>query len=412
MANAVGAGERGNRRQMRDEDHTRGMGTVPSVSEARLVSVLDTAVDGIVVMDDHARIILFNKACETLFGYSAEEVRGRNVKVLMPSDYADAHDGYLKHYLETGEKRIIGIGREVRGRHRDGTVFPIELSVGETATPEGRQFIGILRDLRHRKAVEKRLAEAQAQLVSMTRMSALDEMGAAIAHELNQPLTAIMLYLQAAKRKVAAGEDADAGLVTIVDKGVREAERASKIIQRMRQFVEKREPERRLVSVREMIAECLDLVTLGDTRNGILISADLSEELPDINVDPVQIQQVLVNLVRNAFEAVSKVDDKRVRITAEQDDQDVIIRVLDSGGGVPPEVVPSLFRAFSGSKRRGLGLGLTISRSIAQNHGGDLSVDPMGAGDGAAFVLRLPVDVPGEADAPSPDSESPDELTE
>lgn len=388
------------------EDHSRGMSVSPSVSEARLASVLGTAVDGIVVMDDAARIILFNKACETLFGYSAEEVRGKNVKMLMPADYAHEHDGYLSHYLETGEKRIIGIGREVRGRHSDGTEFPIELSVGEAATPEGRQFIGIMRDLRPRKAVERRLAEAQAQLVNMTRISALDEMGAAIAHELNQPLTAIMLYLQAARRKASAGGAPDEKLVEIVDKGVREAERASQIIQRMRGFVEKRDPERRPVSMAPLIRECLDLVMLGDAHSGVKISAEIPDDLPEISADPVQIQQVLVNLARNALEAVRECKRRVVRVRAFTDGPDMIVSVSDSGGGVPPEVVPNLFRAFSGVKRRGLGLGLTISRSIAQNHGGDLSVEPLGEDGGAVFVLRLPLDASAEETSAPADSQT------
>lgn len=384
------------------EEQTRSVSAVPSVSEARLESVLGTAVDGIVVMDDRARILLFNKACETLFGYTTEEVRGRNVKVLMPAEYAHAHDGYLNNYLETGEKRIIGIGREVRGMHRDGTEFPIELSVGEAATPEGRQFIGIIRDLRQRKAVERRLAEAQAQLVSVTRISALDEMGAAIAHELNQPLTAIMLYLQAAKRKV--GDDhRDEKLVEIVDKGVREAERASQIIQRMRRFVEKRDPERRSVNVARLVNECLDLVTMGTDCSNIEIVNSVVDNLPDIAVDPVQIQQILINLIRNALDAVRQAPVKRVGVSAAVSGGDMLIRISDSGGGVPPEVVPTLFRAFSGAKKGGLGLGLTISRSIAQNHGGDLAVEPNGGEGGAAFVLRLPVDTPtrdGQAAGP------------
>ena len=388
------------------EDHSRGMSVSPSVSEARLASVLGTAVDGIVVMDDAARIILFNKACETLFGYSAEEVRGKNVKMLMPADYAHEHDGYLSHYLETGEKRIIGIGREVRGRHSDGTEFPIELSVGEAATPEGRQFIGIMRDLRPRKAVERRLAEAQAQLVNMTRISALDEMGAAIAHELNQPLTAIMLYLQAARRKASAGGAPDEKLVEIVDKGVREAERASQIIQRMRGFVEKRDPERRSVSMAPLIRECLDLVMLGDAHSGVKISAEIPDDLPEISADPVQIQQVLVNLARNALEAVRECKRRVVRVRAFTDGPDMIVSVSDSGGGVPPEVVPNLFRAFSGVKRRGLGLGLTISRSIAQNHGDDLSVEPLGEDGGAVFVLRLPLDASAEETSAPADSQT------
>ncbi len=373
------------------ENAERAGGAPPTVSEAQLLSVLDTAVDGIVVMDDRGRIILYNKACETLFGYTADEVRGKNVKVLMPADYARAHDGYVSNYLSTGEKKIIGIGREVRARHRDGTEFPIELSVGEAKTPDGRQFIGIMRDIRSRKQVERRVAELQSQLVSATRISALDEMGAAIAHELNQPLTAIMLYLQAAKRKVAA-ESNDGKLVEIVDKGVREAERASQIIQRMRRFVEKREPERRQVFVPRLIEESLELVQLGTAVDGLSVEIDVPEELPEISIDPVQIQQVLINLLRNAVQAMREASIRRIGVSAAAQDHDIVIRITDSGGGVPAEVVPTLFKAFSGQRKGGLGLGLAISRSIAQNHGGDLSVEPKGSELGAAFVLRLPID--------------------
>lgn len=366
------------------------MSTHPSVSDARLLSVLSTAVDGIVVMDDRARILLFNQACEKLFGYIAEETFGQNVKMLMPEEYARAHDGYLRHYLETGERRIIGIGREVRGRHRDGTEFPIELSVGEAHTAEGRQFIGIIRDLRPRKAVEKRLAQAQNQLISMTRISALDEMGAAISHELNQPLTAIMLYLQAIRRKAQAVPELDASLAAVIDKALNESERASQIIQRMRHFVEKKEPERRPVDVAELIDECMELVTLGNANVDVPVESDVADDLPRLHVDPVQIQQVLVNLLRNALEAVRTVDERWVRISAARDDGAIVITVADSGPGVPAEIVPNLFRAFSGSKRRGLGLGLAISRSIAQNHGGDLTVEH-DSGAGARFVLQLPL---------------------
>jgi two-component system sensor kinase FixL len=383
------------------ENAERNGAAPPTVSEAQLLSVLDTAVDGIVVMDDHGRIILYNKACETLFGYTADEVRGKNVKVLMPADYARAHDGYVSNYLSTGEKKIIGIGREVRARHRDGTEFPIELSVGEARTPDGRQFIGIMRDIRSRRQVERRVAELQSQLVSATRISALDEMGAAIAHELNQPLTAIMLYLQAAKRKVSS-ESNDGKLIEIVDKGVREAERASQIIQRMRRFVEKREPERRQVFVPRLIEESLELVRLGTAVDGLTVELDVPEDLPEISIDPVQIQQVLINLLRNALQAVREVSIRRIGISAEAQDSDIVIRIKDSGGGVPAEVVPTLFKAFSGQRKGGLGLGLAISRSIAQNHGGDLSVEPKGSELGAAFVLRLPIDT---TEAPSQDEE-------
>ncbi|MGA7426152.1 MAG: PAS domain S-box protein, partial [Rhodoplanes sp.] len=175
----------------------------PTISDAQLLSVLDTAADGIIIIDARGVVITFNKACERLFGYSAAEVIGQNVKMIMPSDLARVHDNYINNYLTTGERKIIGIGREVKGQHRDGTLIPVHLSVGEASTSAGRQFIGILRDLRARNESEQRLNQLQTDLVRMARVSAIDEMGAALAHELNQPLTALMLYLQAVERACA-----------------------------------------------------------------------------------------------------------------------------------------------------------------------------------------------------------------
>ena len=366
----------------------------PTVSEARLLSVLDTAVDGIVVIDDRARVLVFNKACEVLFGYPAASVVGRNISVLMPPEFSSGHDAAVGHYLATGEKRIIGIGREVRARHADGTVFPIELSVGEARTPEGPQFIGIIRDLRPRKQVEQRLAQLQAQLVQMARVNAMDEMGAAIAHELNQPLTAVMLYLQALSRKLKTSEAGiDPAMVEILGKASREAERAGSIIQRMRHFVEKREPERQPVDIRKLVDEALEVTLLGNDGAPVEVVRDEAPGLPLLDVDPVQIQQILINLARNAIEAVKHRDERWIRIAVHTGDGRLLVEIEDSGPGIAPETVRNLFKAFSTSKRTGLGLGLAISRSIAQNHGGDLLVEPGGGGRGATFVLSLPLGV-------------------
>lgn len=366
----------------------------PTVSEARLLSVLDTAVDGIIVIDERARLLVFNKACEHLFGLPANEVIGKNISILMPPEFSAEHDTYVSNYLRTGVQRIIGIGREVRGRHSDGTVFPIELSVGEASTPDGRQFIGIVRDLRPRKAVEQRLAELQSQLVKMARVNAMDEMGAAIAHELNQPLTAVLLYLQALARKLRTGETpVDAAQLEILAKASREAERAGSIIQKMRHFVEKREPDRQSVDILKLIDEALELTLLGHNGADIEMVRDEARDLPPIEVDPVQIQQVLINLVRNAVEAVRGRDERWIRIAVRAADSRLLIEIEDSGAGIPKETSRDLFKAFSSSKKSGLGLGLAISRSIAQNHGGDLLVEPGGAGRGATFVLTLPLDV-------------------
>ncbi len=366
----------------------------PIVNEARLHSVLDTAADGIVVMDANATVLVYNKACEKVFGYRSAEVVGNNIKMLMPHDFASEHDGYVRHYLDTGERRIIGIGREVRGQHADGTVFPLELSVGEAHTPDGRQFIGIVRDIRSRKAVEQRMNMLQNQLVNMARVQAIDEMGAAIAHELNQPLTALMLYLQAIVRKTAApGENRQLTpeLIAILKKALHEAERAGGIIQRMRQSVERREPERQPVDLNALIDEALDLTCLGHDIEGLEIIRELEVDLAPVDVDPIPISQVLVNLIRNAMEAVRKSKRRQICLRSRLGPDTVSVSVSDSGPGIPTEALSGLFKAFSSTKRSGLGLGLMISRSIAQNHGGDLTVDGGGDGQGATFTLSLPL---------------------
>src|SRR5262245_15648019 len=317
---------------------------------------------------------------------------GRNVDIIMPAEFAKEHDRYVADYTRTGVKRIIGIGREVKGRHRDGTVFPIELSVSEAHTPDGRQFVGIVRDMRARKGEETRLNQLQADLGHMARVSAMDEMGAALAHELNQPLTAVMLYLQAIKR--AHDSDPGRGILSetarvIFEKALREAERAGNIIQRMRYFVEKREPRRRFLDLNPLVDDAVELTLLGSPP-GAQIARSLAPDLAPVAVDPVQIQQVVVNLLRNALDAVSVNPAPEVLVSTRMRDDTVELTVCDNGPGISPEALPYLFKAFASSKSSGLGLGLAISRTIAQTHGGDLTVDPGGHGRGACFTLHLP----------------------
>lgn len=370
-----------------------------TVSEARFASVLDTAADGIIVIDETGIVLAFNKSCEQLFGYAAAEVIGLNVKAIMPPNYAAEHDHYISHYKRTGEKRIIGIGREVAGLHRDGTVFPVELSVGEAVSEDGRQFIGILRDLRPRKQFEQRLSSLQAQIVHMTRLSAMDEMGAAMAHELNQPLTALMLYLQAVMRplRAADGPVPKEKVVGIMEKALAEAERAGGIIQRMRQMVEKREPERSHVDLRAVVDEAVDLTDFVAQGSTVQIRRAYGKASLMVDVDPIQIQQIAINLLKNAVEVARESRGRWVEVTLSTDGPHALMRVTDSGAGISEEAALSLFRTFSTTKKSGMGLGLAISRSIAQNHGGDLSVDPGGSGRGATFTLTLPLGDQGGA---------------
>jgi two-component system sensor kinase FixL len=368
-----------------------------TVSDVQLASVLDTAVDGIIVIDDNAMILMFNKACERMFGYQAAEVVGRNVAMLMPPEEAARHDQYVEAYKTTGQRRIIGNGREVCGRRNDGSLFPVELSVGEAITPAGRQFIGILRDIAARVDDERRVNELQADLIRLARISALDEMGLALAHELNQPLTAIMLYLQAAAREFACDQRPGTEHAhAILEKARREAHRAGSIIQRLRQLTEKRAPERRSVDLNAIVEDAVDLTLIGHDRS-VRMVRDYREDLPSIVVDQVQIQQVIVNLVRNAFEAVRERRDAEIVVSTLPEERHVLISVSDNGPGIPPERHADLFRAFKTGKQSGMGLGLAISRTIVQSHGGELLVDPGGSGRGARFVVRLPL--PGDNEA-------------
>jgi two-component system sensor kinase FixL len=357
--------------------------------------VLETAAEGIIIIDERARVLMFNKACEWLFGYTAAQVLGTDVRAILPPEDADRQGFHIWDFSRAGVRKTAGAGKEVKGRHRDGTTFPVELSVGEAMTPDGRQFIGILRDLRLRRESEQRLNQLQADLLRMARISAMDQMGAALAHELNQPLTALMLYLQSIDRASAQHPDGGAlslSVVAILDKALHEAERAGNIIQRMRRFVEKRDPVRRLVDLTSLIDDAVELTLLGN-RPGTKITRELTPNLP-VFVDPVQIQQVVVNLVRNALDAVKEQEAPDVRIRTGKADDMVVLKVQDNGPGIPKTALPYLFKAFSTSKGSGLGLGLVISRTIAQNHGGDLTVDPGGKGKGAAFTLHLPASSP------------------
>ncbi|MCB1475443.1 MAG: PAS domain S-box protein [Rhodobiaceae bacterium] len=364
-----------------------------AVSKARLASVLDTAVQGIIVIDQRGKILVYNKACEAMFGYTAEDALGQNVRMIMTAADREAHDTYISDYLDTGERKIIGIGRAVEGRHKDGTEFPLELSVGEAGTPDGRQFIGILRDLREQRASETRIKELQDQLIHIARVNALDEMGAALAHELNQPLTALTLYLQAGLRALdrsSSEASAQAVLREICDKALRESGRAGDIIQRIRRFVEKRETEKRPVSLATTAREATEFANIGKLSQKVEWHGEVEPDLPDVLVDPVQIQQIIVNLVRNALEAVAGKQRRIIRTRIFRSGDRVVYSICDNGPGIAPEIIPDLFHAFATSKSNGMGLGLAISRSIAQNHGGELEVEPGGNGRGATFSLYLP----------------------
>ena len=364
------------------------------VAEARAAhveSILNSVPDAMIVIDERGRMQSFSAAAERLFGYSAAEVRGENVKLLMPKPYREDHDGYLNRYIRTGERRIIGIGRVVVGQRRDGSTFPMELAVGEMNVRDQRFFTGFIRDLTERQQTEARLQELQAELVHISRLTAMGEMASALAHELNQPLSAIANYMKGSSRLLEAStEPRAADLRDAMDKAAQQALRAGDIIRRLRAFVARGETERRVEDVKKLIEEASALALVGAKDKGIHVRFAFAPGVDFVLADKVQIQQVLLNLIRNAIEAMEDAPKRELVISATTAPADMIeISVADTGSGISPEISAELFQPFVTSKRHGMGVGLSISRTIIEAHGGAIAPRP-NPGGGTVFTFTLP----------------------
>ena len=483
-----------------------------------LAALLATAVDGIIVIDPAGRIWLYNQACERLFGYPGSEVVGQNVKMLMPEPYRQEHDGYIANYNHTGERRIIGIGREVVGRRKDGSTFPMYLSVGEGGPAGQRFFVGIIHDLsalrweteqregadrllaqivqssedaiasvaldgtitswnaaaeriygfspseaigrhislilppdrrseedeiivqlragrnmehyetvrRHknghdvlvslsvapildasgamigasktardvteRKRAGERVLAMQNELAHVGRLSAMGQMSAAIAHELNQPLTAVANYANAAQRLLQSENPEPRQLQSAreaMEKAVTQTLRAGTIIRYLRDFVEKRESRKIPEDMNEIIREAVSLGMVGHSHSNVKLTLALHPALPSVPVDKVQIQQVLLNLVRNAMEAMAEAEKRELTISSDTVPDGLRVTVQDSGPGLAPQVAARLFQPFVTTKPDGMGIGLKICQSIIEGHGG--TIVAQAGNPGAVFVIHLPL---------------------
>ena len=359
--------------------------------EKRLRSMTQTAPDAIVVIDETGVIDTVNPATERLFGYSRAELVGENVKILMPSPYREAHDAHLTRYRETGEKRVIGIGRVVVGRRKDGTTFPARLAIGEIALDQGRLFTGFIHDITEREHIQRRAGVLQQELMHASRLSAMGEMASGIAHELNQPLTAIMNYARAARRHLDRTEPDTAPIADLVDKAGQQAERAAEIIKRLRRFIKQDESERRLEPINAVVEEAAALALIGASDHHIELIFDLNDSLPPVLIDRIEVQQVVLNILRNAIEAFEGPGERKIRVsTGAVGSEKVRVDIRDNGPGLAPEIADDPFRPFQTTKEDGLGIGLAISRTIIDAHGGRLWAKNLPEG-GAAFCFSLPV---------------------
>ncbi|MFT4026203.1 MAG: PAS domain S-box protein [Novosphingobium sp.] len=357
--------------------------------EAHLRSILETIPDAMIVIDGRGAILSFSTAAEQMFGYREDEVLGENVSVLMPSPDREQHDRYIGDYLDTGERKIIGIGRVTTARQRDGATFPIHLHVGEALIDGQRVFTGFIRDLTERQQTELRLHDLQSQLAHVSRVTAMGTLATSIAHELNQPLTAVANYVETARDLLA---DPSPETLEIVREALTECAeqsvRAGQIVRRLRDFISRGESERRVESLSRVVNEASALALVDAGVRASEVELRLDRKADKVLIDRIQVQQVLLNLIRNAIEAMAESKVRRLRIVSRGEGDEVHVTIEDSGPGLAPEVAAQLFQPFVSTKASGMGLGLSICQTIVAGHGGRIWADSAAIG-GTAFHFTL-----------------------
>ena len=344
-------------------------------SEERYRSIIESAVDAILVIDRFGRIEEFNTAAERMFGFALQEVIGRNVHMLMPQPYRDEHDGYMGRYLATGEKRIIGIGREVTGRRKDGTTFPLHLSVGEMLIDGEPKFTGILHDLSARVQLESQLREQAA----LTR---LGEMAAVVAHEVKNPLTGIRGAVQIIGSRLPAGSrDAE-----VIKEIVSRIDALNALMKDLLLFARPPQPRMASVDPVPILEMVVDLVGQDPGARGVPI--DVDGDCPKIRADAELLKLIMQNLLLNAVHASQ--GKGRIRVEVRATDAMCTIAVADTGPGIPPEVREKLFTPFFTTKSRGTGLGLSTAKRFVEAQGGSIAIECPAAG-GTVVAIQLPL---------------------
>ncbi len=364
---------------------------------ASLEALLNAAVDSIIIIDEEGTILLFNPAAESIFGYASVEVIGKNVTTLMPQPYRDQHDGFLKRFRETGKASIIGLGREVVGLKSDGERFPIFLSVGEIAGGSKERYVGLIRDLSEQRRIEDTVRELESRLAHADRLVTLGELTAGIAHEINQPLTAIAAYADAGHRLLTTGNPvSDDEIKDICKRVAKQARRAGAVVSHLRKLASRGNAVKALCRIKPVVQNVLMLFEYDIRQSRVTLKTDIERKLPEVFIDDIQIQQVLVNLIKNSIDALREAGtpDPEILVTAESAEREILVKVTDNGPGVDEELRSRLFEPFFTTKPHGVGLGLSICRNIANAHGGNLRHETPPEG-GCRFTLSLPLELIG-----------------
>ncbi len=357
--------------------------------EPLMRSILASVPDAMIVIDDTGQVLAFSAAAERLFGYQAKDMAGKNVSVLMTGADETHHDQYIKNYLSTGEKQIIGIGRIVAAKLANGKTIPVELKIGEAEIDGRRLFTGYIRDMSEQQANAHRLSQMQVELANFSRLSAVGTMASAMAHELNQPLTAVSNYLEAARDLL---ENADADTLAFIQEALDAASvqsiRAGQIVRRLRDYVSRGELDMRPVDLAEVMEDATSLAKVGIESQLARVIVRIPDDFPNVLADRLQLRQVIVNLVRNAIEALSSTTNPQIWVSAVTEDDLAFVTVEDNGPGFQGSGDASPFDAFNSSKPGGMGLGLSICQTIMEAHGTSITYQPSQRG-GATFQFSL-----------------------
>ncbi len=354
-----------------------------------LRSILETIPDALVVIDIEGRILMFSKAAEAMFGYTAKEVIGEDVAILIPDRDRDAHSRHMMNYRTTGETKMIGRKRRLIGQRKDGTEFPHSLQLAEAFGGGQRMIAGFVHELSAEEEKQAQLEELQRELAHISRVYEMGTLASTIAHELNQPLMAISNIVQTVADILQQAEPGDrASLAEALAQAGQETLRAGEILRRLRGFLSQGELEKTLEDPCKLAEDAVYFEAAAARFRDIICEVDCAPEMQRLLVDRVQIQQVILNLVKNAIQSVDK--NGKVTVRVEPEPEAVRFTVTDTGPGVPPERIERLFKPFSTTKRDGMGLGLPICRSIVEAHGGTIHYEPSSQG-GAVFVFTLPM---------------------
>ena len=356
-------------------------------------AILDAVVEAIITIDSEGTILSVNRATERMFEYATEELINQPVEILMPSPHRQAHTTYVTNYLQTRRRKIIGIGRELEGQTRNGRIFPIYLAISEIKTEDGMYFAGILRDLSEQKAAQAALLEERERLATAGRLTTMGEMTASIAHEINQPLTAMTLYAKTVKHLLAKAPVDAQKIGELLDKLADQGIRAGAVIERIQRFVRHDDAVRVNMNLNSLLQDLRQLITPDARLHNVELVFQLDETIPESMGDPIQIQQVALNLIRNAIDAMHEVDCRygnKIWVTSKLLDEDAMeFSVRDCGPGVKI-AADQVFTPFQTTKTNGMGMGLSICRSIAQDHGGELNFANL-ASFGTIFTCKLPI---------------------